>query len=127
MNTTIFLAKAFSLYFVIVGLAMIFHRKYYLEAAAEMLEHKGLSFFTAIFTLTLGILLVLFHNIWDEVWAIVISVLAWLTLLKGMVRLFFPKQFEKAIRAYENCTFFYIMMIITVLFGVLLGCYGFYS
>ena len=127
MITTTFLAKAFGLYLTLTGLAMIFNRKYYLEAAAEMLEHKGLSLFTSIFTLILGIILVLFHNVWVWNWALVITILAWLTLLKGVARMFFPRQFEKAIRAYENCTFFYVLMVITVAIGVMLLCYGFCS
>lgn len=125
-ETTIFLAKLWSLYFVITGLAMLFNRKYYLTAAAEMLEHKGLSFFTSLFTLISGILLVLFHNVWVASWPVIITVLAWLTLIKGVLRLFLPVYFEKCMRAYEHNGFFYTVIAISILIGLWLGCYGFY-
>ena len=64
MEISIFLARVFGLYLLIVGLAMLFNRKVILIAVNNMLQQPGLLFFSAIVTLILGILLLEWHNIW---------------------------------------------------------------
>jgi len=125
MTVTLFLAKSFSIYLVVIGVAMLFNRKYYTNAAMEMLDHNGLSFFTSIFTLVLGIILVLFHNIWLLNWSVIITILAWLTLVKGVLRLLLPVHFSKCMRVYETTCYYYSITVLSILFGLYLGCYGF--
>lgn len=125
MTTSVFLAQAFSIYFIVVTLAMLFNKDYYTKAAIELLQHKGLALLTGIFTLILGILLVLFHNIWIANWQVIITILAWLTLIKGIMRLFFPKQMQSWIDALKKSGFFYSTLGIMLILGVLLGYLGF--
>ena len=125
MEVTFFLAKGFSIYLVVIGIAMLFNREYYTTAANEMLDHSGLSFFTSIFTLILGIILVLSHNIWTLNWTVVITVLAWLTFLKGILRLLMPAHFSKCMRIYETSCYYYTVTVLSILVGLYLGCYGF--
>ena len=91
MTTSIFLAKAFSLYFLIMGLAIIVRRKKFQEVFTEFLSNQTCLFLTAIITVILGILLVIAHPMFTADWRSVITALAWLTLIKGLVYLFVPE------------------------------------
>ena len=102
MAHSIFLAKAFSIYFIVMSLAMLFNRRYFLEAAIETVTQKGLDLLSSLFTFILGILLVLYHNVWVANWTVIITLLAWITLLKGIVRLLIPTSIEKTISLYDN-------------------------
>lgn len=126
MAHSIFLAKAFSIYFIVMSLAMLFNRRYFLEAAIETVTQKGLDLLSSLFTFILGILLVLYHNVWVANWTVIITLLAWITLLKGIVRLLIPTSIEKTISLYDNNIFFYIVTLFILLLGVYLGCVSFH-
>ena len=91
MDISIFLAQVFGLYFVIAGVAMLLRPK----AIATLIETLGTRssiYLTGFFALMLGIPLVLVHNIWEGSWRVIITILAWLALLKGIARIFFPEM-----------------------------------
>lgn len=48
-------------------------------------------YLNGLFFLVAGMLLVRFHNLWTAGWPVIITILGWLILLLGMVRMFFPK------------------------------------
>ena len=126
MNTSIFLAQAFGLYFIIIGLAMLYKKEYYQKAAVEMAKSGGVMLITSIVTLILGIILVLFHNVWVADWRAVITVLCWMTLLKGMLRLAFPESMSKWVAIFLNDRAYDIMLSVFVIFGGYLAYVGFF-
>jgi len=126
MEISIFLARVFGLYLLIVGLAMLFNRKVILIAVNNMLQQPGLLFFSAIVTLILGILLLEWHNIWIASWPVVITVLSWLVFVKGALRVLYPQIDQKWGKAYENSGFYYSMSVITVALGIFLVYQGFF-
>lgn len=127
MDTSIFLAKVFGLYLVILSLGMLFNRAYYTKAIVNMLQSDGVMFLTAMVTLILGILLVLFHNVWVADWRVVITILAWLTLVKGILRVLFPALAQQWSHALDNNFIYYISMLITLSLGYYVGYMGFFT
>jgi hypothetical protein len=89
MNTSIFLAKVIGLYFVIVGLFTVIRYEYIEKTLKELNREPGMILIIAIITVILGLLLVISHNIWVMDWRIIITLVAWFTLLIGLFRLFF--------------------------------------
>ena len=89
MDLSLFLAQVFGLYFVIAGVAMLV-RPNAISTLIETLGTRSSIYLTGFFALMLGIPLVLIHNIWDGSWRVIITIMAWLALLKGVARIFFP-------------------------------------
>lgn len=125
MQHSIFLAQALSIYLTVMGFSMLFNRDYFYEAAIETITQKGLSLLTALFTLVLGIVIVLFHNQWMWNWRVIITVLGWITLIKGVVRLIIPSQVEQSISVYSHGKVFYLVSFVMIILGVVLAYYGF--
>ncbi|MGB0897185.1 MAG: hypothetical protein ACPGU9_06830 [Flavobacteriaceae bacterium] len=73
----------------------------------------------AILTISLGLTSVLLHNIWELNWKLIITVIGWSTLLKGMYIFVFPKSILKFVNRInpKRLPIFYIMML---LFGLIL-------
>lgn len=89
MELSIFLAKVFGLYSVIVCAAVFFKRRE-LEAVLQEFEKSRLfAFFSGAMALLLGLAIVVGHAVWEFDWRILITVLGWLTVIKGVIRLFF--------------------------------------
>lgn len=90
-EVSIFLARALGIYLLIVSLSMLFNYKVFFNTFQQWVEQQpGIITLTAFISIILGILMVLVHNVWVWDWRILITILAWLTLIKGIVRLNFP-------------------------------------
>jgi hypothetical protein len=126
MTTSIILAQILGLYLIIMSVAMLVNKRYYQDAMIVMLQNSGVMFLTAIITLLLGVLLIVFHNIWVLDWRIVITILAWLGLIKGIVRMFFPKVIVKWSNSIQNDRVYCISLGICTALGVYLAYKGFF-
>jgi len=92
MDTSIFLAQAIGLYFVIAGIAMLVRPRAVHGLIKTLAGNRDVIFATGFIALLIGVPLVLVHNVWDGTWRVIITLLVWLTLIKGVARLFVPNQ-----------------------------------
>lgn len=91
MDISIFLAQALGLYFVIAGVAMLVRPKA-ITRLTEVLGSRDAIYVSGFYALLIGVPLVLIHNVWDGSWRVLITIIAWLALLKGVVRIYFPDR-----------------------------------
>ena len=91
MDISIFLAQAFGLYLLIGGVALLLNRGA-IEGFIDMLTgSRSAVMLGGFMVLIIGIPLVLVHNIWDgEPWQTLVTILVWLTFLKGLARVLVP-------------------------------------
>ncbi|KTD33631.1 hypothetical protein [Legionella israelensis] len=87
MLMSIFLAKVIGWYCVIVGLFVLFRQREMLTIMSDVLNQRALLFFIALVTLILGLLMVISHNIWVMAWPVIITIIAWIVLIGGIIRL----------------------------------------
>ncbi len=95
MSLSIFLARVLGLYLIIGGLLYLFRRHFIQKAAEDLFQKEALVIISGVMSLILGLLLVIGHNVWEWNWTLAITLLGYLTLLKGLVRLFIPQYADK--------------------------------
>lgn len=127
MTTSIILAQILGLYLLLMSAAMLINKSYYQETLITMLQNSGVMFLIAVISLLCGVLLVVFHNIWVPDWRVVITLLAWLGLLKGVVRLFFPNTILKWSHCIQNHGVYYSSLGICAVVGLYLIYKGFFN
>ncbi len=88
MNT-LFLSTVLGWFMVLMSLLMVFHTEHLKRVMSDVIKHPGLFFVVAMVTTILGLLMVLSHPVWVRGWPVVITLLSWLILLSGLLRLFF--------------------------------------
>lgn len=123
---SLLLAQALGLYLVIVAIIMISRAKYYQNILTR--AHEGSSSLVVAGTvgLILGIILVLIHNIWVMEIEVLITLVAWLILIKSILWLGFPEMMVNYThKAYQGAGY-YIIAIIAGIVGVILLSYGFH-
>lgn len=126
MVVSIFLAKTIGLYLVIISAALMLKADEFKPMMLDMLRNPSLVLFSGIMALIFGILIVVSHNVWVMDWRVIITLLGWLTLLKGVGRLFYPEfVMKKATKCVENKTSYNIMMLITLFIGLVLLYFGY--
>jgi hypothetical protein len=123
---SIFLAKFLGLFYVIVGVLMFVNRPAIVTTLNELIKSPGLMSFAGFLTLATGVLLVLLHNIWQMNWTIVITILAWVALLQGIVRSGFPQTGAKMMaRFVDNQLAYYAVSLGILIIGIFLSYHGF--
>lgn len=128
MELSIFLAKVFGLYFILIAISMLLNKSTYRALMLDIANTPSMVLFIGIFTLIIGILLVVSHNIWVSNWQILITIMAWLTLIGGIVRVYFPQQALRiGLKLMQNDRYFSIATIISLLLGILFCYLGFFS
>ncbi|HUX80458.1 MAG TPA: hypothetical protein VMW10_12060 [Alphaproteobacteria bacterium] len=126
MELSIYLAKAIGLYYVIVSLGMILNGARIKTLMIEIMNSPGLLFVTGFFALIIGVLLVTSHNIWVSDWRILITLLGWGALLKGIMIVTVPQlMIETSKKWIQNNISYYATMCFVFLVGVFLLYHGY--
>lgn len=102
MEHSMFLAKIIGWFYVIVAVGMIFNPRAYRKIMEDFSVNNALVYLSGIFTLLIGFLIVLTHNIWQANWRVIITVFAWLGLMKGVWLLLFPNTVAKITAFYQK-------------------------
>ena len=117
---TIFLSKLFGLSCILIALPMMFHKQAVVEMATGLLRDPSDMFLTGVLTLVAGLAMVLAHNIWcGGVLPVVVTVMGWAALLKGVMLLLVPG--ERIAAAYKGVgfeRFFHAWMIVVLGLGL---------
>jgi len=91
MDNSIFLAKFWGWYLIIFFLILTFNPKRIKQIFNDLNDEKFLivSSFVAIIV---GLLNILFHNIWEPNWTLIITLIGWVSLFIGLSLFIFPKR-----------------------------------
>lgn len=105
---------------VIIGLALLFNptmMRNMLDEVAKGKQYLAL-FMTGFFTLVLGVLMVGAHNVWVWNWTLIITLLSWATLIKGVSLMLVPGLSASVTQSVKNSTG---LMVLAGLFNIILG------
>jgi hypothetical protein len=120
METAVFLARAWGLYILLICISLMITKKSFI-ALLKKLQYDVTVVFTGAFVLLLGVLQVVAYDDWSFSWRGLITLLGWLTVLKGLFVLYpgYVEKFGKHAIKEKSFT-------ITVLIGLIIGVYLLY-
>src|SRR5271169_3109211 len=90
MQRSIFLAKLIGPFLAVCGIALIFNADTFLTIGDEIVKSPALIYIAGLLALTAGLAIVNTHNEWTGDWRVVITILGWLCVIGGIVRIVFP-------------------------------------
>ena len=124
---TIFLSKLMGLFLVVVGLSMLIQGRLMAETFDGMMRDAPLLFIVGLIALACGLAIVLLHNQWKGgVLPVVVTILGWATLLKGVLLLFLPPPMRISIyEALRYGELIYLYAAIDLAIGIYLTFAGF--
>ena len=100
IDVSIFFARLWGSFFVIFGSLFILTR--FLGELIDKTEDRFFVIATGYNTLLMGLVTVILHNIWVLDWRIVITVLGWSTLIKGILKIGFPEFIHKQAQTFKE-------------------------
>ncbi len=89
MDVSIFLAKFWGWYLIIFFLILSFNPSR-IKQIFEDLNDQKFSIITSFIAILIGLLNILFHNVWEANWYIIITLIGWTSLGIGLGLFMFP-------------------------------------
>lgn len=100
MELTIFFARLWGSFFLIFGALFVVTKQ--LGKTIEMTDDKAFVIATGYITLLMGLVTVILHNVWVMGWEVVITILGWNTLIKGIVKIGFPELIHQQAQRFRK-------------------------
>ncbi len=126
MENAVVLSQVLGIIYLALGLGMLIDSKHYHRLHTDFFKNHALVYVGAVLIITVGFFIVRWHNIWTPNWEIIITILGWFLLLKGLLLLLFPtrflRQFESMFKT-ERHFFYYGWMVFLI--GMVFAYFGF--
>jgi hypothetical protein len=90
-EVSIFLAKFWGWYFIIFFLILSFNPKRIVQVIKD-LEDQKFVIVISFLAIVIGLLNILFHNVWEDDWRLIITFIGWIALFIGLSLFIFPKR-----------------------------------
>jgi hypothetical protein len=91
MQTSIFLARLIGPAMLLAGIGILINQKYYRAMAMQAVKNTPVIYIVSVIGVVAGTAVLLFHNLWVADWRVIITLLAWLNLLRGAFTLIAPE------------------------------------
>ena len=91
MDVSLFLAKFWGWYLIIFFVVLSFNPKRIKQIFEDLKDEKFL-IIASFIAIIVGLLNILFHNIWEPNWKLIITLIGWIALFKGLSLFIFPKR-----------------------------------
>lgn len=114
------LAHIWGFYLIIVGSAYITRKINVHTLAEELASKKAITYITAILTLMIGLITITLHNVWQLDWRLIVTLLGFISTIKGIFLLYYPEMFPKFAKFIQKSGHGRLIGAIAVIFGLFL-------
>lgn len=118
MDTSLFLAKFWGWYLLIFFFILSYNPTRIKQIFEDLKDQKFL-ILTAFIAIIIGLLNILFHNVWRADWTIMVTLLGWISLGVGLFLFIFPSPAGKWLD-YINVKLVQVIYVILFLIGIYL-------
>lgn len=94
MNTSRFIARLVGPLFLVMGLGMVIEGDLVRALSQEFLSNISLIYLAGMLTLVAGLAIINTHNVWEANWRVIVTILGWLAVIGGVIRLLFPEKVQ---------------------------------
>ena len=128
MGTSLFIAKIFGICYLVMGIGFVINRDFYRKVMEDFFKNAALVFYGGAMSLIIGIVIVLLHNRWVANWTVIITIIGWGGLIKGVWILVFPNSVAGFMKTYvDNKALLRVHSVLIIIFGVALTYLGFFA
>ncbi len=125
MELSLFLAKLIGLYFLIVAGLWIFRKAEFERFLNDFVSSVGLTGFSGIISLVLGLMIVIGHPIWEVSWRGLITLIGLLFIIQGILRIGFNSNAQGVFKKWIDSRGYWVVLAILIVLGGYLTYNGF--
>ena len=128
MPTSIFIAKLLGPVFALVGIALLVRPQTLRAVLKDFLRSPALLYLAGFLGLLAGLAIVLTHNVWAFDWRVIITLIGWMTIARGVITIFLPERFGALGSAiHKHRGVFTAAGLANLLLGLVLSYFGYFS
>ena len=126
MDISIFLAKLLGIYMLIIGGSWLLSKERIDKSIREIISSRGLIAFSGLLNILAGLAIVIGHPVWEYTWVVLITILGYVMIFKGIARLMAPERIQDRMTKLLNSKNGYLIISgILIFFGTFLTFHGF--
>ena len=93
----------------------------------DFFRNTAILYIGGILALLFGLLIVLFHNIWEASWTVIITIFGWIGIIKGIWLIIFPDLVRKFSKIYQKHTsLLRVNLVLVFVIGAVLTRFGYF-
>jgi hypothetical protein len=125
MELSIFIAKIASVIYLSAAVGAVFSTDHYRRLCDDMFKNAALTYLMGFTAVILGAVMVNYHNAWRKDWTVLVTLLGWLALMKGVLIIAFPKFVQSYSRPMFEGKGLQFFPYVAAVVGLLFGYFGF--
>lgn len=125
MDLSYFLAKFFGVYYLIFAVLWVLRQEQLKEVIKDLIGKPAILSVTGVISLMLGVAIAVTHSIWTWNFQGLITLIAYLAILKGIIRLSFPKQDKELAMSLLKGKGYWFTFLVMAVIGLYLTYVGF--
>jgi len=91
MQASIFLARFLGPLLLLPGIGLLVNPRVFQTMGTELVSSLMLVYLFGLIDMAAGLAIVLVHNVWVPDWRVLITLIGWLMLIRGTVRILIPE------------------------------------
>ena len=127
MEISIFIIRIMAFIYLALGVGALTNTKWYRELFDEIKKSKQFIFVGGMLALVAGFSIVSAHNIWSSDWTVIVTIIGWISFLKGLSLLALPTfgmGFAEKVLKIKNII--QTVGTFSLIFGIILGYIGYF-
>ena len=128
METSKILARIIGPAMIVPALGIFLNFNTYQSMIGEFSKSPSLCYLGGFMALLMGLVILQFHNKWEAGWPVIITILGWITLIKGLVLVLFPGSLIHLWHPLTaNPTALIVSLVISCAVGIFLTIKGYWG
>jgi hypothetical protein len=126
MQPAVFIARLLGPTFIALAIGIVLNGPFYTALMAEATHSPTLIYFSGLTALVSGLAVLTVHHSWKGGWRIIITVLGWLWVIAGLIRLILPATTAAlALEIYANPIVLLFAAAVMLILGAVLSFFGY--
>ena len=125
MELSILIAKITSVVYLSAALGAVFSRDHYRRLLDDLFKNAALTYLMGFTAVVFGFLMVNYHNTWGKDWTVLVTILGWLALTKGVLIIAFPGFVHSYSKPIFEGKGLQVFPYVAAFLGVVFGYFGF--
>lgn len=121
------IAQIVSIVYLSYAVGFACNSAYYQKAIAAMMKDSSWLIIGGLMAIIIGMFIIATHNVWTNDWTVLITIIGWIGLIKGVTLIAFPQSFRPFEKIFDSRSTMIGASIVTLVLGLVFGYFGFFA
>ncbi|MBI5624404.1 MAG: hypothetical protein HY924_11555 [Elusimicrobia bacterium] len=125
MELSILIARILAVVYLSAALGALLGKDFFRRISEDLFKNAALTYFMGLMTTVFGLIMVHHHNRWEHDWTVLITLISWAVLIKGVLFLVIPGFVGRLSGRMLTERTMKVFPFAAILLGLLFGYLGF--